>query len=544
MSPVYRATTARAATAPGPQPTCDCVPACPECGGLSCVCRPRFFAGQLLSEVELNGVIDYVRDRNRQHNRMLGYGVVCGLDVSCDPCGGGSVTVSPGQALSPCGEEIDVCSPASVSICDLIEQCRRRDDDWNCVPYGAAQSNCAEREEKWILYIHYAETLSRPMTALRGSGARTSSGCGCGGASSASSSSGCGCGGSSATKSAGRGWRGSSATKSAGCGCGGSTGVGDRCAGPAPCTPVRQSAPTPAACEPTTVCETFSFSVARVEPDERKVADDKLGRSASATASAFAGCKADLDRALPKKPVGAHGADEPAWYDWCCAVRAALPPVLRTHALHDCSLLERLQAVICPAVDNPHFDELMTAAEDAYDAIVTDLLRSCLCSLLLPPCPAPVDDDRVALATITVRRDPCTVVSICNWDARRIVVTPAAMTYWLSLLRIPDLLRAVVERLCCEPVRRGREPGVSLEEGLPMVAAMASAMSANQASRAAMPRLVESLFAAEPKLTQAQAAQPTEYVLAHDVLAPLLRSTNASWVAGLHGRKVTEEDNA
>jgi hypothetical protein len=297
----------------------------------------------------------------------------------------------------------------------------------------------------------------------------------------------------------------------------------------------------PAACEPTSVCETFSFSVARIEPDERVVSDDKRG-VASTTASAFVRCKQDLDRALPKKPVGAHTADEPAWHDWCCAVRAALPGVLRTHALHDCRLLERLQAVPCPAVGNANFDQLMTEAEDAYDAIVTDLLRSCLCALLMPPCPAPVDDDRVALATITVRRDPCTVVSICNWDVRRIVMTPAAMTYWLSLLGVPDLVRTLVERLCCEPVAIRGVRDDSLKQSVPIVTAMASAMSSNQASRAAMPRLVESLFAAEPRLTQVQAEQPTEYVLAHDVIAPLLRTTNATWAAGLRGRKVADAD--
>jgi len=64
-------------------------------------------------------------------------------------------------------------------------------------------------------------------------------------------------------------------------------------------------------------------------------------------------------------------------------------------------------------------------------------------------------------------------------------------------------------------------------------------MTANQASRAAMPRLVESLFAAEPRLTQVQREQPTEYVLAHDVIAPLLRSTNETWAAGLNRRART-----
>ena len=36
-----------------------CAPArskcpCPDCGGLECLCRPRFFAGQLLTEETMN----------------------------------------------------------------------------------------------------------------------------------------------------------------------------------------------------------------------------------------------------------------------------------------------------------------------------------------------------------------------------------------------------------------------------------------------------------------------------------------------------------
>jgi hypothetical protein len=33
---------------------------CPVCGGLECLCRPRFFAGQLLTEEDLNRLENYV----------------------------------------------------------------------------------------------------------------------------------------------------------------------------------------------------------------------------------------------------------------------------------------------------------------------------------------------------------------------------------------------------------------------------------------------------------------------------------------------------
>ena len=65
----------------------SCQP-CPECGGLECLCRPRFFAGQLLTEQDLNRLEGYIIAKNRLHNRYLvGHGVVCGLEVRCHPCG-------------------------------------------------------------------------------------------------------------------------------------------------------------------------------------------------------------------------------------------------------------------------------------------------------------------------------------------------------------------------------------------------------------------------------------------------------------------------
>src|SRR5215471_18466852 len=69
------------------------------CGSVGCATcqnqgfvRPLFFAGQLLTEEDLQKLIDYVVGKNRLHNqRLWGDGVVCGLDVTCNPCGGGTV---------------------------------------------------------------------------------------------------------------------------------------------------------------------------------------------------------------------------------------------------------------------------------------------------------------------------------------------------------------------------------------------------------------------------------------------------------------------
>src|SRR5690242_1272175 len=70
-----------------PASPCQPAPVCPACGGLECLCRPRFFAGQLLTEDDLNRLDDYVVAKNRLHNRYLvGWGVACGLEVVCSVC--------------------------------------------------------------------------------------------------------------------------------------------------------------------------------------------------------------------------------------------------------------------------------------------------------------------------------------------------------------------------------------------------------------------------------------------------------------------------
>jgi len=73
--------------------------------------RVRYFSGQLLSADDFNAEQEYFRGKQRTLNRLvLGYGVVSGLETTV---GGGSVTVTPGLALDPRGNEISVdCSVA------------------------------------------------------------------------------------------------------------------------------------------------------------------------------------------------------------------------------------------------------------------------------------------------------------------------------------------------------------------------------------------------------------------------------------------------
>jgi hypothetical protein len=126
--------------------------------------RNRFFSGQLLSAENLAAEQDYFREKARRHNRMLhGWGIVDGLGVEAGP-GDGELTVEPGYALDPYGEEIVV--PDAV-IVDLF----REDEDGNVV------SPCPEDEHKRVrkrrrlgkpfyLAVRYAECATRPLAAV------------------------------------------------------------------------------------------------------------------------------------------------------------------------------------------------------------------------------------------------------------------------------------------------------------------------------------------------------------------------------------------
>jgi hypothetical protein len=71
--------------------------------------RVRYFSGQILSADDFNAEQEYFREKRKTFNRLLlGYGVVSGLETTV---GGRTVTVSPGLALDPRGNEITVdCS--------------------------------------------------------------------------------------------------------------------------------------------------------------------------------------------------------------------------------------------------------------------------------------------------------------------------------------------------------------------------------------------------------------------------------------------------
>jgi hypothetical protein len=76
--------------------------------------RPRFFNGQLLTAADLQAEQDYSRKMMRRHNRCLfGTGIVTGLRVTLDASSSTKnetvITVAPGCAIAPDGQQLSVC---------------------------------------------------------------------------------------------------------------------------------------------------------------------------------------------------------------------------------------------------------------------------------------------------------------------------------------------------------------------------------------------------------------------------------------------------
>jgi hypothetical protein len=164
---------------------CGCKPAklpeavtapCSPCETSSFV-RPRFFAGQLLTEDDLGSLIDYVVAKNRFHNaRLFGAGVVCGLLVECGPCNSTKIVVQPGYALDCCGNDLVLTCEQTLDIAPMIrELAARKGKDCTdpCTEAKAADTKANTtgtaagqgRTEHYCLYARYAERSDQPVAA-------------------------------------------------------------------------------------------------------------------------------------------------------------------------------------------------------------------------------------------------------------------------------------------------------------------------------------------------------------------------------------------
>lgn len=123
--------------------------------------RVHYFFGQLLRPEDLEAEQDYHRSMRYLHNRLLGDGVVHGLDVTVGD--GSTVVVSPGLAIDPCGRELVLPDQVSVDVKVSTDQ----DASWVVTAtweqqpdsFVAALEECADE----ALFTRW---LERPRVAL------------------------------------------------------------------------------------------------------------------------------------------------------------------------------------------------------------------------------------------------------------------------------------------------------------------------------------------------------------------------------------------
>lgn len=114
--------------------------------------RSRYFPRQLVAAADLNTDQVYLRELLRRHNRYLhGCGVVCGLEVLAAEGDDGAphLLVTPGQAISPQGDDIHVPSPQAL-------------------PLGAASQCLGPGQQRLYIAVRYDETPLQPAPTLPG----------------------------------------------------------------------------------------------------------------------------------------------------------------------------------------------------------------------------------------------------------------------------------------------------------------------------------------------------------------------------------------
>ncbi|HEV8239268.1 MAG TPA: hypothetical protein VGS57_07875 [Thermoanaerobaculia bacterium] len=130
--------------------------------------RNRYFYGKLLDVYHFQLETDYMNAKRYLLNRLVsGYGVVCGLDVECEP-DGQHVAVLPGVAIDKWGREIIVPERTCVAIPPELLVPSGGEGTYRPPKQGYGQGEDREEEGTFRLLLCYHECDSDPTPVLGG----------------------------------------------------------------------------------------------------------------------------------------------------------------------------------------------------------------------------------------------------------------------------------------------------------------------------------------------------------------------------------------
>jgi hypothetical protein len=394
---------------------------CPACTGLQCLDRTRFFAGQLLSEADLNNEQSYWLARQRLHNRYLvGWGVVCGMQVVCGECAGW-VTVNPGYAIDPCGNDVIVCAAQNFNVLQAIQQCcaPAPQQTPNCSPLRYNPSpTCKNSKQEWCITIQYQEQSSNLVTPLSNSMSQSSCGSGC------SSN---GNGGSKARQSS------SSLTTTGSCSSASSTQTSTTTA----------TVPT-GACEATRILEGFQLGVVPA----LQVAEAIEAGNPNSLKSQVLACLTSTAALILQRPMFDTTTTAASAYQATCNYLGVVQQYFATaDDVTLCTILTKLAGITVTGGQEVAVYQGIVAK---IRVLIADAFLNCICLAIVPPCPAPACDNRIVLACVTLENGAIT--SICHFPGRNQVVTLQTLGYWLGALGLDNLglmLSEIFALLCC-----------------------------------------------------------------------------------------------
>src|SRR6266568_463606 len=146
-------------------------PAPCTCCGITCFERPNYFCGHLLTDADLSLDQKYVVEKNKLYHRAIdGYGVACGLKITCDHHCHGQVLIHQGFAIDDCGNDLVVCETTRFDVIGTLKKKGMLvvDEPYDDCEPRREQSRCKIKQCFYIT-ICYDESQSNYETPFQSS---------------------------------------------------------------------------------------------------------------------------------------------------------------------------------------------------------------------------------------------------------------------------------------------------------------------------------------------------------------------------------------